>query len=71
MNNELRLLKHSLPAHYRKVVKSKLKDKYTGQYIYLVLSGLRTNDEVLRALVEVANDHKRTQQEFRKAIAKL
>ncbi len=68
---ELQLLRLSLPAHYRKVVMSKLARKYSGQYIYLVLTGERTNPEVFNALVQVAKEHQATQKKLRKAIANL
>ena len=67
--NELRKLKNKLPKNYLELVKQDY--NVTSQYILAILRGDRFNQNIINKLVEIAENHKKEQEELSKKAKSL
>ena len=59
MTEEIKImLKSSLPKNFEQKVRDQLQKNYSDSHIRNIRNGIRRNDEVLDALVEIAHDYK-------------
>jgi hypothetical protein len=58
-------LKEHLPGNYVADVQEKTKNKYSDALIHSVKAGKRSNQNVLLALVEVANENKERKEKIK------
>lgn len=63
MTDEIKtLLKSSLPKNFEEKVREKLQKKYSDSHIRNIRNGIRRNDEVLDALIDIAHEYKATKE---------
>lgn len=71
---ELEKIKSSLPEKSVSAIQEKLEEKslsFSDRYIRANLNGEKFNTELIKAIVEVANDHKKATEELKKEVEKL
>lgn len=66
---EARKLKRRLPKGYQRICRQQLKQKYSLSYIGYVANGRRSSEEVLLALLDIAEKHEARQQELKRRLA--
>ena len=68
---DLAKLRSRLPRGYQQKVADALRKRYSRQYVGHVANGIRTNETVLAALIQFAQESTATAARFRKVIEKL